>query len=282
MEKKVPELRDSLSAVPFRISMCFKDAPIALGTAFTYLYEAQLYLVTNWHNVTGREPGTLRLKSKDAAIPDRLRIEIPVVEELNLGTISMRWSEGDLLLYEDVGDFPSKPVWYEHPRYGHKVDVVVIPMNVPEEVAICPANDPKLNLSAVLLRPSLDVFVLGFPRGMTGGAKFPVWKRGSIASEPEIDVDDLPKILIDTATREGMSGSPVYLCQVGYYQSEEKYDTGGYKRCLKHRFFQVQNVQNKLQKGPREIMIFGSKVTRSDLQVSLREVAPRPIFGVSG
>ncbi|KAG5415296.1 hypothetical protein IGI04_002863 [Brassica rapa subsp. trilocularis] len=29
-------------------------------------------------------------------------------------------------------------------------------------------------------------------------------------------------------------------------------------------------------------MIFGSKITRSDLQVSLREVAPGPIFGVSG
>ncbi|KAF3582879.1 hypothetical protein DY000_02029366 [Brassica cretica] len=29
-------------------------------------------------------------------------------------------------------------------------------------------------------------------------------------------------------------------------------------------------------------MIFGSKITRSDLQASLRKVAPGPIFGVSG
>jgi Trypsin-like peptidase domain len=232
MEKKAPELRDSLSEVPFRIALSYKDTKFAIGTAFTYLYEQQLYLVTNWHNVTGREPGTLSLKDKYAAIPDRLILEIPCTEKLDAKTRTIKWSETVLLLYEDEDDFPTKPVWYEHPQYGHKVDVVVIPINVPEEVTLCPANDSTLNLSSVLLRPSLDVFILGFPRGMSGGAKFPVWKRGSIASEPEIDVDELPKILIDTATREGMSGSPVYLCQIGYFQSEEKYDTGGYKRCM--------------------------------------------------
>ncbi|NJL20550.1 MAG: trypsin-like peptidase domain-containing protein [Leptolyngbyaceae cyanobacterium SM1_3_5] len=238
MDNKVPELRDSLSEVPFRISMCFKDIQLAIGTAFTYLYQGQLYLVTNWHNVTGREPSTLKLKSGEAAIPDRLRIEIPVMvgtattKSLGPETICLEWRETEFLLYEDTGEYPTKPVWYEHPQHGHEIDVVVAPIGVPEGISVCPANDSKLNLSAVLLRPSLDVFILGFPRGMSGGAKFPVWKRGSIASEPEIDVDNLPKILIDTATREGMSGSPVYLCQIGYFQSEEKYDEGGYQRCL--------------------------------------------------
>jgi hypothetical protein len=47
MSNRVPELRDSLSEVPFRISMCFKDIQLAIGTAFTYSYEGQLYLVTN-------------------------------------------------------------------------------------------------------------------------------------------------------------------------------------------------------------------------------------------
>jgi hypothetical protein len=243
MKNHVPELRDSLSEVPFRISMQFKDQSLAIGTAFIYSYKGQLYLVTNWHNITGRNPSTLKLlDEKHAAIPDRLRIEIPVMIKTadtpnsDPEMLHLEWYDAYFLLYDDIDDstddLPTKPVWYEHPKHGHKIDVVVTPIDLPQEVAICPANDPKLNLSAVLLRPSLDVFVLGFPKGMSGGAKFPVWKRGSIASEPEIDVDDLPKILIDTATREGMSGSPVYLCQIGYYQSEEKYDTGGYKRCV--------------------------------------------------
>lgn len=233
MEKKIPQQRDSMSEVPFRISMCFQDIKLATGTAFTYLHEGQLYLVTNWHNVAGREPDTLKIKDKTTlAIPDRIHIEIPVIKERNSEIITLSLDTAlEFLLYEDTGDTPTEPMWFEHPQYGRKVDVVVIPIIIPEEFSICPANDPKLNLSSVLLRPRQDVFVLGFPRGMSGGAHFPVWKRGSIASEPDIDVDDLPKILIDTAAREGMSGSPVYTCQVGYYQSEEKHDNGNYKTC---------------------------------------------------
>jgi hypothetical protein len=60
-----------------------------------------------------------------------------------------------------------------------------------------------------------DVFVLGFPLGLHGGGPFPIWKRASIASEPEIDLDGLPKLLIDTATRKGMSGSPVIAVRRG-------------------------------------------------------------------
>jgi Trypsin-like peptidase domain len=232
MEKKLPQLRDSMSEVPFRIKTYFQNTPISVGTAFSYLYEGQVYLVTNWHNVAGREPDTLEPKSLTLAIPDRLRIEIPGVNGLNLEKNSMTWKSSELLLYKDTGDSPTKPTWFEHPQYRNEVDVVVIPIIVPDGFSICTANDPKLNLSSVLLRPSQDVFVLGFPRGMSGGAKFPVWKRGSIASEPDIDVDELPKILIDTATREGMSGSPVYVSHTGYYLSEEKYENGDYMRCL--------------------------------------------------
>ena len=54
-----------------------------------------------------------------------------------------------------------------------------------------------------------DVFVLGYPRGFDGGHELAIWKRGSIASQPNVDLEKLPKILVDTATREGMSGAPV-------------------------------------------------------------------------
>ncbi len=39
----------------------------------------------------------------------------------------------------------------------------------------------------------------------------PIWKRASVASEPEYDIDDMPYYFADTATRSGMSGSPVIL-----------------------------------------------------------------------
>jgi hypothetical protein len=39
----------------------------------------------------------------------------------------------------------------------------------------------------------------------------PIWKTGHIASEPSVYIDDDPKVLIDAATCEGMSGAPVYV-----------------------------------------------------------------------
>lgn len=55
-----------------------------------------------------------------------------------------------------------------------------------------------------------DVFVVGYPWGLSGGTKaLPLFKRGSIASEPTIEIDGLPKFLIDCRTASGMSGSPV-------------------------------------------------------------------------
>jgi hypothetical protein len=54
-----------------------------------------------------------------------------------------------------------------------------------------------------------EVFILGYPLGLTKQGIFPIWKRGSIASEPFFDLMDGPIILVDAVTREGMSGSPV-------------------------------------------------------------------------
>jgi hypothetical protein len=54
----------------------------------------------------------------------------------------------------------------------------------------------------------MDVFVLGYPLGK-GFSALPVWKRGSIASEPAIIADQQRFVLIDSASRPGMSGSPV-------------------------------------------------------------------------
>ena len=68
----------------------------------------------------------------------------------------------------------------------------------------------------MFLRVSADVFVLGYPRGISGGRGFPI----SIATEPKIDLDGVPKLLIDTATREGMSGGPVIAVAHNGFEAE--------------------------------------------------------------
>lgn len=106
--------------------------------------------------------------------------------------------------------------------HGPNVDVVVFEMSGVETTALRFANkvcDPE---NVPRLRTGMDVFVLGYPRGLTGGGKFPIWKRGSIASEPDIDVDNLPLMYVDTATREGMSGAPVFASESGTWWPEGK------------------------------------------------------------
>ena len=75
------------------------------------------------------------------------------------------------------------------------------------------------------ISPGSTVFVIGFPRTLSTGPGFPVWKSGYLASEPEFEVringktsevgglsggKKLPAIYLDIQTREGMSGSPVF------------------------------------------------------------------------
>ena len=64
--------------------------------------------------------------------------------------------------------------------------------------------------------PGDDCFVLGYPKNIDAGLDLPLWKRASIASEPSIDHGGLPRLLIDTATRKGMSGAPIVAISNGY------------------------------------------------------------------
>jgi hypothetical protein len=130
-----------------------------------------------------------------------------------------RMSEPDALGLFEIGYLPieveicksdlTDPKWLEHPTLGRKVDVAAL--DVTEAVLGFQIEHVNmLESDAVLdLTVSQDVFVVGFPFGLRADAPAPIWKRGSIAIDPTFDPEGLPKILIDTATREGMSGSVV-------------------------------------------------------------------------
>ena len=63
--------------------------------------------------------------------------------------------------------------------------------------------------------PSKKVEVIGFPYGFNvseyTNEYSPIWTSGFIASEPEINYEGKPVFLIDSRTREGNSGSPVFI-----------------------------------------------------------------------
>jgi hypothetical protein len=102
-----------------------------------------------------------------------------------------------------------EPQWFIHPVDGAAVDVVAIPLTGAETnpvLNLYPIN--PLSAQGLLIRIAMEVFILGYPFGPEPPG-FPVWKRGSIASEPHLVQLGPKHLLVDTASLPGMSGSPV-------------------------------------------------------------------------
>jgi hypothetical protein len=196
-----PQIRETLSWVPIMLKPSTNGQELSVATGFFYQHKDRSFLVTNWHVVSGIDPNTSRILDSNLRVPDTLIFGIATSESHSPGVNRLRWSWKQLPLYNKSND--SKPIWTEHPEYGKQFDVVAIPLSGLEETSVRTANAPEHDLEMIPLYPSMEAFVIGYPRGMSGGGNLPIWKRATIATEPDIDLDGLPKFFIDTATREG-------------------------------------------------------------------------------
>jgi hypothetical protein len=131
-----------------------------------------------------------------AAEPNRLRVWFNQKGELGKKVTK----------FIPIRDGDGSPQWFVHPSHGNRIDVVALPIEDFSDVEMYPIN--ALPNDDLLVQVGMDVFVLGYPFGI-GPAGLPIWKRGSIASEPEITPLAQLHVFVDTASRPGMSGSPV-------------------------------------------------------------------------
>lgn len=114
-----------------------------------------------------------------------------------------------------------QPLWSEH-HERNSVDMVVYPLpSMLEKHFYLFDILSEVDGSKISQSIGSDVFILGYPfskENMREGFGednyyyFPVWKRGSIATEPELRINGR-LILIDTMSRPGMSGSPVIIVE---------------------------------------------------------------------
>lgn len=185
----------SLSAVP--IEMYYGEQPLSTGTAFFWEIDDRLYLVTAWHCLSGRHFETKKHLSKTAAEPDRIK----VFWNLDQQPIGLKGTS-----FISIKDEAGNPLWLVHSERGSDVDVAMLPVQCPKNALAYPIN--KLPSGWVGLAVGQDLFIIGFPLGIEG-VQLPVWKRASLASEWQIPDQIQPYWLVDTASRPGMSGSPV-------------------------------------------------------------------------
>lgn len=196
------------------LSACFLDLR-GVGevprqaTGFFWRHSEKVFLITNWHVVTGLNmmDGTtigsnwtperivLRYFTKPAPEPDGQRtMTVPAI---------------NLPLFEEF----HRPYWFQHQMaYEWNVDVVALDVTDKlDEAGVVCVNDriyPRLYHFA-----GSEIFVLGHALPENANAypvPFPIWKRGSIASEITVPWNMRPAFLIDSRTSKGMSGSPVF------------------------------------------------------------------------
>ena len=189
------------------------DTLLSNATAFIWECDGAWYLVTNIHNLSGWNHQENKAVSSRGSQPTHIEFQLCAVAADQVSGTSLLSRKGYRLpLYDD-----EQPKWLVHPVFQSTVDVGILPIcDAPNEEDCNAVGVGRFATLAVNchewdvfdLAAGDDAFVLGFPKGMNA-IGFPIWKRASIATEPDIDLDGLPKLLLDTATREGMSGSPV-------------------------------------------------------------------------
>ncbi len=199
---------------------------LAHGSAFVYETDSQTYLVTARHNVTGRHWQTNVYLGEYEVSPTHLQIMLltkppaegwplhPVDSDVRAAATAFRGREFLIpLIGEDWA-----PVWKQHPVHGGDVDVAVLAITFDNDDLIypwrypTPETDPRATKWSNLA-PAHDVFVVGYPYALSTGPLFPLWIRGTIASDTHfgvmVDEKQLPLVLVDARTRTGQSGSVV-------------------------------------------------------------------------
>jgi hypothetical protein len=184
--------------------MRFNGQQISSGTAFVVSSAKGPVLITNRHNVTGRRQDNDEPISKTCGIPNELNIIHNMKGKL--GT----W----LSVIEPILDSHDNPLWKEHPIHGKNFDFVGLPLTNLTNVELY-TYDLDNTGPDILIGPADSLSVVGFPFGVQAGGSLAVWATGFMASEPEIDFNDLPIFLIDCRSRQGQSGSAVVAYRSG-------------------------------------------------------------------
>lgn len=199
----------SLTTQQLSIGLSTTNTNFSNATGFLYVFENKVYLITNWHNVSGQNPNTGEHLSNHGGIPDIFTTYLRLKHERGSSLLTK------IRLYED--DEMTKPKWLIHPIYREQVDVVAIELVKSPEFAFHAINEGDFE-DSIIPEVGDECFILGYPFEDIRYIGLPIWKKASIATEPTVNENQLPKILVDTATRPGLSGSPVIFQRIGIHK----------------------------------------------------------------
>ncbi|HHX4019047.1 MULTISPECIES: hypothetical protein [Klebsiella] len=219
-----------LSSAIVHLTMRFNEQTLSTGSGVFYKRAGQYYVVTAWHNVSGRHTDSMEcLDQKNNAVPNNILVSF---KYHIFGQVTVRNIR--LPLYDDT-----KALYHIHPDNLPRVDVVAIPFDVNglhtsvgysgyEKMEFeYSLFDEEDNLTIHAIQQYLvddvlakrwmnsanvtdEVFIPGYPHNITDQFYNPVWKRATIATNPAFQWQNARKFLIDSASSSGMSGASVF------------------------------------------------------------------------
>jgi hypothetical protein len=188
---------------------------VSQGTGFFYGNRNSLgiidtvFLVTNYHVVTGNSPGSGQPRQGDRVV---FYIHKDQDEPSEVKQIV-------LPLYNTAGT----PLWEQSSEHAD-ADVILLPLpkSAFEGIAMFVFIDEHTRTD-IRIRPTSGATLVGYPYGFSDTRnRLPVWKTGHVASEPQVDFNDKPAFLVDVSAFPGMSGSPVLAVANGVYEDESQ------------------------------------------------------------
>ncbi|WGD31879.1 trypsin-like peptidase domain-containing protein [Ancylobacter sp. WKF20] len=233
-----------LSYTTTKIRVLFNEFEIGTGTGFIVNFAGHYAMVTNLHVLSGRHAITGQPLHRMGSLPNRISFHVTAFskEKSSLGSFeSLNFKEIIVDLYDDKNNH----IWIDSENANPVDDFALIYIDTKKlhddingydlkSISIGDAlyiksvdkGNLETNSSFALLtnlHPPVgsDVFVLGYPKGLELTGVFPIWKRASIATEPQCPVayDDIGRrnlFYIDGNTKPGMSGAPViYITKSG-------------------------------------------------------------------
>lgn len=222
-----------LSYTTTKITVLHDDTELSTATGFVTRVGQKFALVTNWRVLSGLNPIDGTCLSKMGAVPNRIECHVTLSRAINEGRGEEIYFK-PLAIDLTVGE---RPNWHDDRDGQSQNDYAVIDLAgyIPElgeegvslrsiaggRISFRRGFDPRgketfniEDIQSIYPPVGAEVFVLGYPRGVTRTGVFPIWKRGSIASEPQASltlggIEYRNVLYIDALTKPGMSGSPV-------------------------------------------------------------------------
>lgn len=187
----------------FLIEMRRGERRLARGTCLTVSHGGRWFVVTNRHNVTGRNQFTDQPMRRDGAVPDQIIVCLPTRD------LGNRWWGHLMNLYGE----DERPRWSEHPGLGAAVDVVAMPFDRPSEARCFGITlDDHYDFAVEVGEP---LHVVGYRDGEPLFSAFPQWIETHLRTDPFGEWNGLPAFLVEGSLAPGSSGSPVFAYRTG-------------------------------------------------------------------